>query len=81
MKVSALTKSALAVRRETRDMKAAGWEYVEGGGKLWELHRGWRYNHRIVDVKIAAGGKSLWVKVAPQAEEDAALKEHEGAKG
>lgn len=74
MRVSELTKSALACRRETRDLKAAGWEPVgENGGNLWELHRGWRYNHRIVDVKISVDGKSLWVKVAPP------TKEHDGA--
>ena len=65
MKVSELTKSALACRRDARDMEADGWERVgEGGGKLWELHRGGRVGHHIVDVRIAADGKSLWVKTA-----------------
>lgn len=65
MKVTKLTRSALTVRREARDMKTNGWESVgEGGGKLWELHRGGRWREVITDVKIAADGKSLWIKTA-----------------
>lgn len=58
-------KKVLAGRRERRDMEKAGWERVgEGGGKLWELNRGGRIGQRIVDVKIALDGTSLWVRVA-----------------
>jgi len=63
MLVTEFTKGALAVRRDVRDSKAQGWEFVgENGGMLWELYRGFRYNHRITDVKIAACGKGVWVK-------------------
>lgn len=64
MKVTSRTRRALASRRELRDMPKLGWEMVgEGGGMLWELQRGFRYNHEITDVQIAADRKSLWVKV------------------
>ena len=63
MRVTHRTRQALAVRRDKRDMSRDGWEYVgEGGGKLWELHRGVRYRHRITEVRIAACGKALWIK-------------------
>lgn len=65
MKVTPFTRSALKVRRENRDRIRAGWERVgEQGGKLWELHRGHRLNHRIIAVDIAADEKSLWIKTA-----------------
>lgn len=68
MKVTDFTRRALAVRRDRRDMIAAGWEFVgEGGGKLWELYRGYRYTHRISDVRIAADGKALWIKTKESA--------------
>lgn len=64
MKVTQFTRSALAYRREERDMLARGWEAVsEGGGRLWEIHRGWRSGHRIVDCKIGVCGRRLWVKI------------------
>jgi hypothetical protein len=63
MRVTEFTRSALAVRRDFRDREREGWEYVgELGGKLWELHRGGRIRQRIVDVRIAACGKALWIK-------------------
>jgi hypothetical protein len=64
---TALAKRALAVRRDHRDMPKAGWEYVgEGGGKLWELNRGYRIGHRIAEVKIAADGVGVWVKTVDE---------------
>lgn len=63
MKVTNLTRSMLTVRRDVRDMTRDGWEKVgEGGGRLWELYRGGRTREVITDVKIAADGKSLWIK-------------------
>ena len=54
-------KRALAYRREKRDMEKAGYERVgEGGGNLWELYRGGRYNHRIIDAKISVDGKEVF---------------------
>lgn len=47
-----------------RKLSAHGWEEVgEGGGKLWELYRGYRTSHRIVDARITPDGKSLLVKI------------------
>ncbi|EON13443.1 hypothetical protein [Pandoraea sp. SD6-2] len=64
MIVTDYTRHLLAYRKEERDMLRAGWESVgEGGGRLWELKRGWRWGHRITDVRIAVDCKSLWVKI------------------
>lgn len=61
-------KDVLAMRRETRAMDKAGWEYLgEGGGRIWELTRGWRWDHHIVAAKVALDGKGVWVKVEPLA--------------
>lgn len=57
-------KDVLAARREIRDMERAGYERLgEGGGKIWELVRGGRIGHEIIDVKIAYDKTSVWVKV------------------
>lgn len=64
MLVTERTRQAHAYRKMSRDLLATGWEEVgEGGGKLWELYRGYRTEHHIIDVKIAPGGKSLFVKI------------------
>lgn len=64
MKVTGFTRMAMLNRRFTRNMVNAGWEAVgENGGKLWELYRGYRTDHRIVGVVIAPDGKSLWVRI------------------
>lgn len=64
MKVTGLTKRALAVRRELRDLPKAGWERVgEGGGRLWELVRGSRIGYQITETRISADGVSVWVRV------------------
>lgn len=48
-----------------RDLIREGYEEVgESGGKLWELHRGCRWDHVITDVVIAPNGKSLFIKTA-----------------
>lgn len=63
MKVTDLTRDVLMCRRDQRQMMADGWERIgEGGGKLWELYRGFRVGHVITDVRIAADGISLWIK-------------------
>lgn len=64
MMVTDFTRQALKVRRDIRDMRAGGWEFIdESGGKLWELQRGWRIDHVITDTKISATGKEIWVKI------------------
>lgn len=64
MLVTTLTREMHAARKIRRRLVAGGYEEVgEGGGKLWELYRGYRYDHRIVAVEIDPSGKSLWVKV------------------
>ena len=64
MKVNTLTRKALSSRRFAKEKRAAGWEEIgEGGGGLWELNRGWRWNQVITDCAIHPSGKSLWVKI------------------
>jgi hypothetical protein len=66
MKVNDVTRRILAWRKQNRDLLAKGYEEVgEGGGKLWELYRGGRSRHRIVDAIIAVDGKSVYVKCEP----------------
>jgi hypothetical protein len=59
MKVTQATRWMLKRRRMNRDMNARGYELVRGP---WELDRGYRTRHRIVDAVIDAGGKDIWVK-------------------
>lgn len=57
-------KDVLASRRERRDMEKAGWEYVsEGGGLLWQLHRGGRTDCHIVEAKVGKSGLGVWVRI------------------
>lgn len=66
MHVTDLTRDHLAFRRQSRDLRAKGYEIVgERGGSLWELYRGSRVNHRIVDAIIGADGKCIFVKIEP----------------
>ena len=61
MKVTDGTRLELAMRRQRRDLLAAGYE--KAAEPLWELDRGlFRTNERIVDVEIGADGKSLYVR-------------------
>lgn len=66
MKVTAFTRETLRCRRSRRALLAAGFEEIgENGGRLWQLYRGARQDHRIVAVVIAPEGKSLFVKIEP----------------
>lgn len=59
-------KEALAIRRDYRDMQAAGWEYVgESGGNLWKLYRGAWTDRHISEAKVARDGRGVWVKIVP----------------
>jgi hypothetical protein len=65
MLVTDFTRQSIAFRRQQRVLLADGYEEVgEGGGKLWELYRGYRTRQSIKDVKIATHGKSLFVKIS-----------------
>lgn len=73
MKVTARTWQILFVRRVRRALAAGGYEQVsEGGGKLWELYRGYRYDHIITHAIVDPGGKSVWVKIEPTLQKVAA---------
>lgn len=62
MKVTGLTLRCLAVRREERTLRAAGYRRHETD---WEIHRGYRHRDVILDAKISADGKYVWTKIGP----------------
>lgn len=63
MRVTDRTREALRCRRIRRNLIAAGFEEIgEGGGSLWQLHRGFGTDHIITAVAIAPEGKSVFVK-------------------
>lgn len=64
MKVSVLTRRRLALRREERQLRKAGYRRHETD---WEIHRGYRIGERIVDVKISADGMHVWTKLSGSA--------------
>ena len=63
MKVTALTKRNLHIRRERKRLFAEGYEEIgENGGRLWELYRGFRIGYVITEVVIGPDGCSLFIK-------------------
>ena len=56
------SKEAIRIRRDYRDMERADYQPLESGGKLWELYRGGRSGHKIVEAVVAADGLGVWVK-------------------
>jgi hypothetical protein len=62
MKVTKFTREALALRKETREMQANGYEQIEVD---WKLHRGAKYDHKITffDAKVSCDGQHVWIKV------------------
>jgi len=64
MTVTEMTRRALHYRKTVKRWRMEGFEEVdEGGGMLWELHRGRRYDHIITAARIAPDGKSVFVKI------------------
>lgn len=57
MKVTDLTRRALAVRREERALARLGYRKHETD---WEIHRGGRYREVIVDAKVSVCGKYVY---------------------
>ena len=67
MLVTDFARDALRCRKGRAALKKLGYENVgEGGGPLWELQRGGRYDHIITDVRIDPDGKSLWVMITSE---------------
>jgi hypothetical protein len=67
MKVTLLTRQQLAHRRAIRDLERRGYEKVgDGGGRLWELYRGDRIGHHIIDAVVAPNGLAVYVKIVPK---------------
>lgn len=66
MRVTDTTREQLRCERIRRRLLQDGYEQVgEGGGMLWELYRGKRQGHRIVDAAVDPAGKSVWVRIVP----------------
>lgn len=64
MRVTGLTRMAMAVRRQHKTLTAPGYELIEENGHpLWELARGGRTDCRIIDAVVAADGQSVFVKI------------------
>lgn len=67
MKVNDITLRGLKIARQRRELAKLGYEQIgEGGGRLWELYRGYRTDHEIVDAIIGADGMSIFVKIVPR---------------
>jgi hypothetical protein len=60
VKVTAFTRSALARRREQRDLTRAGWTCTSD---FWRLTRGGLQNKRIAEVRISVDGKQVWYRL------------------
>lgn len=60
MKVTDFTRSALAVRREHRDLTRQGFRRHETD---WEIHRGFRVREVIVEAKISVCGKYVYTRI------------------
>lgn len=55
------------LRKARERLIADGYEEVgERGGNLWELYRGFRYDHVITEVVIGPDGRSLFIKTAKE---------------
>jgi hypothetical protein len=63
MRVTDRTRETLRCRRIRRDLIADGFEEIgEGGGHLWQLHRGFGTDHAITAVAIGPEGMSVFIK-------------------
>jgi hypothetical protein len=54
-------KDVVRARRESRDMETAGYHRAEVDPRL---HRGDLIRERLVDIRIAQDGKSVWYKIS-----------------
>ena len=59
MLVTKVTREELKQRRLAREMTAKGYERISGP---WDVIRGTRWRHKIVDTVIDANGRNVWVK-------------------
>ncbi len=65
MLVTALTKRVRKYRETVNNWIAEGFINVsENGDPLWKFQRGGWTNREIIEVRIAPGGKELWIKVS-----------------
>jgi hypothetical protein len=60
MLVTDFTRKCLAFRREKRRLEAAGYRQHETD---WEIHRGFLWDHVIVDAKVSVDGKYVYTKL------------------
>jgi hypothetical protein len=59
--VTELTREALKIRREMRDLTKQGYRRVEVD---WRLHRGVLLREHLTDVRIAADGRHVWYRIS-----------------
>ena len=65
MSVNEFARRAIAYRRFCRQAQRDGFVAVaENGHPLGTLIRGGWWRRHIVDVRIAPGGKELWIKIS-----------------
>lgn len=64
MLVTDFTRNALAVRREKRHLLAQGYRQHETD---WEIHRGFLWDHVIVDAKVSVDGRYVYTKLGKRA--------------
>lgn len=62
MKLTAISRQALASRKERRDLEEQGFRRHETD---WEIHRGGLIDQVIVDAKISACGKYVFTRLGP----------------
>ncbi len=62
MKVTAVTRRGLDIRREERHLTKLGYRKHETD---WEIHRGYRTGEVILDVKISMDGRYVYTLVGP----------------
>ena len=60
MIVTELTRRALKIRREARELEAQGYRRHETD---WEIHRGVRIGERIVDARVSCCGLYVWTRL------------------
>jgi hypothetical protein len=58
------TRRALAFRRQERALLAEGYRRHETD---WEIHRGFRRDHVIVDARVSVDGKYVYTKLGKRA--------------
>lgn len=57
------TRKCLAFRRERKKLESQGYRMHETD---WEIHRGSKFNEKIVDAKVSVDGMYVYTKLGPK---------------